>query len=80
MDNFIQWALFFMALAVGVNAVSIKGLQAGVDSATGERPFRQEFSIFQDSGPAFDLYIQSLYYFMEQDQSDILSYYQVCGR
>lgn len=80
MDHVVQWALFLMTLVVGVGTVSIKGLQAGVNTVTGERPFRQEFSIFQNSGPAFDLYIQSLYYFMQEDQSELLSYYQVAGK
>lgn len=79
MRKFIRWALFFIALVARGSAVSIKGPQAGVNTTTGERPFRQEFSVFQNSGPAFDLYIQSLYYFMQQNQSDLLSYYQVAG-
>ena len=59
--------------------MAITGPQAGVNAETGERPFRQEFSVFKDSGPAFDLYIQTLYYFMQEDQSSLLSYFQVAG-
>lgn len=61
-------------------AVAITGPQGGVDSATGQRPFRQEISTFQNSGPAFDLYILSFQRFVQQNQTNILSYYQVAGK
>ncbi|CAD6586306.1 MAG: hypothetical protein ASARMPREDX12_002329 [Alectoria sarmentosa] len=48
----------------------------GVNAVTGQRPFRQEFSTFKNSGPAFDLYILSLQQFQQQNQSALLSYYQ----
>lgn len=62
------------------NAVAITGPQGGVNTITGQRPFRQEFSTFKDSGPAFDLYILSLQQFQQQNQSTLLSYYQVGGK
>lgn len=62
-----------------VSTIAIKGPQGGVDVLTGERPIRQEFSLFKDSGPAFDLYIQSLREFMQRNQSSLLSYYEVSG-
>ncbi len=61
-------------------AVAITGPQGGVDSATGQRPFRLEISTFQNNGPAFDLYILSFQRFVQQNQTNILSYYQVAGK
>ena len=61
------------------NALAITGPQGGVNIATGQRPFRQEFSTFKNSGAAFDLYILSLQRFQQQNQSALLSYYQVAG-
>lgn len=69
--------LFF---ASQTKAVAITGPQGGVDSATGQRPFRQDINTFQNSGPAFDLYILSFQRFVQQNQSDLLSYYQVAGK
>lgn len=60
-------------------AFAITGLQGGVNAGTGERPIRQEISTFQQAGAAFDLYILSLKQFMQRDQSDPLSYYQIAG-
>ena len=72
----IAIAVFLASLA---HAVAITGPQAGVNNVTGQRPFRQDISIFKDSGPAFDLYILSLQKFQQQNQSALLSYYQVGG-
>jgi len=58
---------------------AITGVEGGVDQVTGQRPSRQEFSIFTHSGPAFDLYILSLQQLQQQSQSELLSYYQVAG-
>lgn len=75
--------ILFYCLMMVVSAVkasvAITGPQGGVDSYSGQRPMRQEFSTFKDSGPAFDLYILSFQQFMEQDQSELLSYYLVAG-
>ncbi|MCJ1262196.1 hypothetical protein MMC22_002066 [Lobaria immixta] len=73
------WALLSLTFVTWVSTIAIKGPQGGVDVLTGERPLRQEFSVFKDSGPAFDLYIQSLRHFMQQNQSSLLSYYSVSG-
>lgn len=62
------------------DGVAITGSTGGVNTATGQRPFRQEFSSFSASGPAFDLFIQSLKQFQAQDQSALLSFYQVSGK
>ena len=59
---------------------AITGISAGVDLSTGARPFRQEFSTFQTSGPAFDLYIQALQNLTSKAQTGKLSYFQVAGR
>ncbi|KAF6229867.1 hypothetical protein HO133_004204 [Letharia lupina] len=70
---FIVIAICLASLA---NAVAITGPPGGVNNSTGQRPFRQEFSTFKESGPAFDLYILSLQKFQQQNQSALLSYYQ----
>ncbi|KAL8862767.1 MAG: hypothetical protein Q9178_000709 [Gyalolechia marmorata] len=72
-------SLVIAALAVLGNAVAITGIQAGVNAYSGERPFRQEFSTFKNSGPAFDLYILALQRFQEADQRALLSYFQVAA-
>ncbi|KAL8693817.1 MAG: hypothetical protein Q9218_001417 [Villophora microphyllina] len=71
--------LVLIALAVLGNAIAIRGIQAGVNTYTGERPFRQEFSTFKNSGAAFDLYILSLQKFQQSDQRYQLSYFEVAG-
>lgn len=58
---------------------AITGVDGGVDQVTGRRPSRQDFSDFKNSGPAFDLYILSLQQLQQQDQTALLSYYQVAG-
>ena len=68
-----------LCLATLTNSYSITGVCGGVNTATGQRPFRQEFSTFKDSGPVFDLYILSLQQFQQRNQSALLSYYQVAG-
>lgn len=73
------WALLSLTFVTWVSTIAIKGPPGGVDVLTGERPLRQEFSVFKDSGPAFDLYIQSLRLFMQRNQSSLLSYYRVSG-
>lgn len=79
MARLTLWALLSFTFVTWVSTIAIKGPQGAVDVLTGERPFRQEFSVFKDSGPAFDLYIQSLRHFMQQNQSRLLSYYRVAG-
>ena len=77
-SNLITIAVWICVASLA-NAVAIIGPQGGVNNATGQRPFRQEFSTFKNSGPAFDLYILSLQQFQQQNQSALLSYYQVTG-
>lgn len=79
MASLTRWALLSLTFVTWVSTIAIKGSQGGVDFLTGERPLRQEFSVFKDSGPAFDLYIQSFRHFMQQNQSSLLSYYGVSG-
>ncbi|KAL2041570.1 hypothetical protein N7G274_005952 [Stereocaulon virgatum] len=76
--NFVSFFLT-LCLATLTNSYGIKGVCSGVNTATGQRPFRQEFSKFKDSGPVFDLYILSLEQFQQRNQSALLSYYQVAG-
>lgn len=58
---------------------AITGVQTAVNHATGERPFRQDFTKFQNAGPAWDLYVQALIKFYAEGQTGLLSYYQVAG-
>lgn len=71
--------LIVVALVVLADAIAVSGVQAGVDLTTGRRPFRQEFSTFRNSGPAFDLYILALQKFQQRRQSDPLSYFGIAG-
>ena len=74
------WVFVLLGLAgLSCATVSIRGAQGGVNGYTGERPFRMEFSSFSQSGPAFDLYILSLHQFVQQPQTDLLSYYEIAG-
>ena len=59
--------------------IAITGVQGGVNLITGQRPLRQEFSNFQNSGAAFDLYILSFQQFVQMNQTNEVSYYQVAG-
>lgn len=71
--------LLILSLLALVKPYAITGPQGSVNQVTGQRPSRQDFSIFRNSGPAFDLYILSLEQFQRQNQSVLLSYYQVAG-
>ncbi|MCJ1417075.1 hypothetical protein MMC32_003414 [Xylographa parallela] len=71
--------LLFVVRTIASATFAINGVHAGVNVLTGQRPFRQEFSIFQNAGPAFDLYIQALQQLAQTNQSAMLSYYAVAG-
>ncbi|GAM33797.1 hypothetical protein TCE0_013r00958 [Talaromyces pinophilus] len=68
-----------VALSKQITAYSITGLSGGVNNDTGERPARLDLRDLQSSGAAFDLYIQALAQFQADDQSDLVSYYEVAG-
>ena len=72
--------LFFVVCTIASATFVITGVHAGVNAVTGQRPFRQEFSTFQNTGPAFDLYIQALQQLAQTNQSAMLSYYAVAGK
>ena len=78
----LYWLCAVLAFAFSPTSYgfAITGLQGGVNAATGERPARQEISVFQHAGAAFDLYILALQQFAERDQADQFSYYQIAGR
>ena len=65
--------------SAAASSYAITGPTGGVNVNTGERPFRQEISNFQNSGPAWDLYILAFQKFTQTDQAQQLSYYQVAG-
>ncbi|ERF72312.1 hypothetical protein EPUS_02199 [Endocarpon pusillum Z07020] len=67
------------ALSNPADAFVVTGISAGVNNATGERPFRRDINELYMSGPAWDLFILSLREFQQADQDDPLSYYQVAG-
>jgi len=76
-----------MVLCIGIAfvaspaiAYAITGISAGVNSVTGERPFRQEINAFAASGAAWDLYILSLRRLQQTGQNDSLSYFQIAGK
>ncbi|KAL8870337.1 MAG: hypothetical protein Q9174_003596, partial [Haloplaca sp. 1 TL-2023] len=71
--------LAIAALAILGDAISIHGIHAGANPETRERPFRQEFSTFKNSGAAFDLYVQALLKLQQRDQQDPLSFFGVAG-
>ena len=66
--------------SIVTHAYVIRGISAGVNPTTGERPARRDLREFQTSGPAFDLYIQALDRFQKTDQTDLLSWYEIAGR
>lgn len=63
----------------GQQYVAVVGLKNGVNNTSGARPARQNINTLADSGPAWNLYIQALAAFQADDQSDLLSYYQIAG-
>lgn len=67
-------------LSKQINAYGIPGISGGVNYDTGERPARRDLRDLQSSGAAFDLYIQALAQFQNDDQSDFVSYYEVAGK
>ena len=67
-------------LIVGSRAFAITGVSAGVNSTTGERPFRQEINAFTGSGPPWDLFILSLLEMQQTPQNNSLSYFQISGK
>ncbi|EAS28837.3 tyrosinase [Coccidioides immitis RS] len=72
------WAVLqvIACITFQAHAYDIRGVRGGVQ-ASGERPARQNLETFQESGPAFDLYILALLKFQDEDQNRMLSYYDV---
>ncbi|CRG91699.1 hypothetical protein PISL3812_08750 [Talaromyces islandicus] len=67
------------ALSKSAVGYAITGVSGGVNSETGERPARLDMRSLQSAGPAFDLFVQALSQFQSDDQSDLISYYEVAG-
>jgi tyrosinase len=67
------------AVSKSVVGYAITGVSGGVNSDTGQRPARLDMRDLQSAGPAFDLYVQALSQFQSDDQSDLVSYYEVAG-
>ncbi|OAT05486.1 polyphenol oxidase, variant [Blastomyces gilchristii SLH14081] len=76
-----RWkVLLLLNVLLGVaSAVTISGARGGVNHHTGERPARKDINRLQWSGPEWDLYIQALKAYQEEDRSHLLSYHQVAG-
>lgn len=74
------WAVLqiLFCIAFQVQAYDIKGATGGV-KASGERPARQNLVTFQNSGAAFDLYIQSLDKFQKENQAAKLGFFEIAG-
>ena len=77
---YILASLLLLCFTPVTISIPVTGATGGVNRETGERPFRQEFSTFASSGPAFDLFILAFQRFQQANQSDVLSYYQVAGK
>ncbi|KAI1959289.1 hypothetical protein LOZ58_004560 [Ophidiomyces ophidiicola] len=74
------WAVLqiVLFLVFQIQAYDITGIKEGV-KPSGERPARQNLVNFQSSGPAFDLYILAFTQFQDEDQGNLLSFYQIGG-
>jgi len=76
-------SLASLVLAAAVQTVSasypITGAVSGINTQTGQRPMRQPILKFQDSGPAFDLFVQAVQAWQGTPQDNMLSWYQVGG-
>lgn len=70
---------FFLHLLSCTEAFAITGISAGVNTSTGERPFRHDINELYISGPPWDLFVLALSEFQQVNQDDPLSYYQVAG-
>lgn len=76
----IVWSLILICFTPDGLCIAVTGAPGGVNTASGERPSRQDIYTLSSSGPAFDLFILALQQFQQEDQSDLLSYYQVAGK
>ncbi|KAK7988124.1 hypothetical protein PG989_008439 [Apiospora arundinis] len=62
------------------NKFIVTGLSSGVNTATGQRPVRQNVNTFAASGgPQWDLFILGLQAFQAAPESDQLSYFGIAG-
>jgi tyrosinase len=69
----------FRLSSATVVVTGVSGVAGGV-YPNGSRPFRHEISTFQNSGPAFDLFVLAFRAFELVEQSNVQSYYQVAGK
>ncbi|OJD14819.1 hypothetical protein AJ78_04875 [Emergomyces pasteurianus Ep9510] len=76
-----RWkVLLFLNVLLGVaSAFTISGARGNINPWTGERPARKDINRLQWSGPEWDLYIQALKAFQEEDRDDILSFHKIAG-
>ena len=71
--------LFFLSLT-HVQAYRISGVTVGVNTTTGQRPFRQEIvQTEREDYPTFVLLILAVQKMLAADQNDPLSWYQLAG-
>lgn len=56
---------------------AISGASSGIDNSTGARPFRLPITELQQTGAAWDLYIQALQYWQSLDQSNMFSWFEI---
>lgn len=70
-----------VVLMCSTSAFVVTGAVGGVNTETGQRPFRLNIvTMAQIGGPAWDLYILALQQFQAKDQKDQLSFFQIAGK
>ncbi|KAK2758458.1 hypothetical protein FQN53_008206 [Emmonsiellopsis sp. PD_33] len=58
---------------------NFRGARGGFNAATGQRPERKDINKLSWSGPQWDLYIQALKAYQDEDHADLTSFQQVAG-
>lgn len=73
----------FLYLLIGSDVVdafyAVKGTFSGINSGTGERPSRREIRDLRNDNMQFSLYVQALTAFMDDSETNQLSYFQIAG-
>lgn len=72
--------ILFVLSLTHVQAYRVSGVTVGVNTVTGQRPFRQEIYYLQrEDFPTFSLTILAVQKLLAVDQNDPLSWYQLAG-
>jgi hypothetical protein len=70
--------IFLILRPVFSQTVIIGPLTAGINTSTGQRPYRKDINDLQ--GPELDLYLLTLQQMQQADERDKLSWFQVSGK